>query len=119
MAGDLAQAIPGGGAQGIPLRGINSVLGGVSFGSQMDIGVEAEARSAQDATSLADVIRLGAAIAQTNQSAAQLASILSSLTVTAEGNTVRAGIKVSQADFEKLFNQLPAARINGRRIASR
>ena len=119
MAGDLAQAIPGGGAQGIPLRGINSVLGGVQFGSQMEIGVEAEAQSAQDATSLADVIRLGAAIAQTNQSAAQIGSILASLTVSAEGNTVRAGLKVSQADFEKLFNQLPPARTNGRRVASR
>ncbi len=118
MAGDLAQAIPGG-AQGLPLRGISSVLGGVQFGSLMDIGVEAEAQSAQDATSLADVIRLGVAIAQTNQSAAQIGNILNSLTVTAEGNTVRAGLKVSQADFEKLFNQLPPARASVRRVASR
>jgi hypothetical protein len=119
MPSDLANAT--GGAQGIPLRGINSVAGGVQFGSLVDIGIEAEARSTQDATSLADVLRLAAAFGQSNQAAAQIGNILNTLTISTDGNIVRASLKVPQADLEKMLNNNgPVARpARVRRVASR
>jgi len=115
-AADLAQGLPGAGAQGIPLRGISSFAAGVQFGNQVDIGMEAETRSTQDATSLADVLRFAAALGQSNQAAAQLGNLLSTLTITTEGNFVRAALKMSQADLEKMLNGQSA---RARRIASR
>jgi hypothetical protein len=100
---DLPQGLTGGSQ--IPLHGLNSVLGGAQFGNQVDIGVEAEARSVQDATSIADVLRFAAALGQSNKSAAQLGNFLNSLTVTTSGTVVKAALKVSQADLERLLNQ--------------
>ena len=119
MPSDLANAA--GGAQGISLRGISSVAGGVQFGSLVDIGIEAEARSTQDAASLADVLRFAAAIGQSNQAAAQIGNLLNSLTISTDGNIVRASLKVPQAEIEKLLNNnSPATRpARARRVASR
>jgi hypothetical protein len=115
---DLAAAA--GGSQSIPLHGVSSVAGGVLFGSLVDIGVEAEARTSQDANSLADVLRLVAALGQSNQAAAQAGNFLNSLTISTEGNIVRASLKVPQADLEKLMNNNGPSRrpARARRVAA-
>ena len=84
------------------LNGVQQTSGGVKFGANVDVTAEAVAGTAQDAASLASVIRLLAALGQSKGGAANLAPLFESLSVTTQGNAVRLALSVPEALAEQL-----------------
>lgn len=85
------------------LKAITQSSGGVKFGAMIQLSAEAVARTDKDATALADVVRFLASLAQSNAPAARAAAIISlvqSLSVTADGNTVKVGLAIPEEQIE-------------------
>lgn len=106
MAPDSAQA-----QKGQVLQSILAVSGGVELGDQVAVSFDALARSAQDATSLSDVIHLGAQLVQMqsekNAHAAVLSNALNSMIVSINGSTVHIGLNIPEQDLEHLAESAP------------
>ncbi len=90
-------------------KALQSVLqssGGIRFGSTVDISLDSVTRSPQDATSLADVVRLGASMfqmqRQKDQRAAILAGALDKMTLQATGSQVHLAFSLPEKDLERL-----------------
>ena len=93
-------------AQAKALQSILQSSGGVRFGSTVDVSLDSLTRSQQDATSLADVVRLGAGMfqmqRQKDQRAAILAAALDKMTLQANGAQVHLAFSLAEKDLERL-----------------
>ncbi|MGH9722253.1 MAG: hypothetical protein ACRD8O_18750, partial [Bryobacteraceae bacterium] len=86
-------------------RAIESSTLGIRFGSTIDVTAEATARSQQDATSLADVVKFLMNMVQLNANKgpiADLAKMLQGAQVSADANTVKLALSLAESDFENL-----------------
>ena len=110
---DLAFALPpsrdGNGkfsAQAKTLESIRRASGGVRFGDAVQVSLEAIARSPEDATSLADVVRFGASFVQMQRSkdpkAAILATALDKMALASTGDRVNLSFSIPEQDMEQL-----------------
>jgi hypothetical protein len=90
------------------LQSIRSASGGMRSGSTVDFSFDATARSAQDATSLADVFRFMASTVQmqrqnqNNPGLGVLAASMDNMTLTTAGNTVHIAFSVPEKSLEQL-----------------
>ncbi len=106
----------GGLMQGDILKAVEMAGGGIRFGADLLIVLEAVSRTDKDAAALADVARFLAGMAQLNAQkdpkAADSLQFLSRFQVTAAGNVTRMSLNLHTAEMEKLIrrSQAPAAR---------
>jgi hypothetical protein len=110
IAGSLPQS-PAGRIGPEILNAIQQTSAGIKFGSTVLISGEAVTRSPQDATALADVLRFVAGMVQLNrdkQGAAELATVLDTLDLKAEANTMRFSLSVPEEQFQQFLD--PARR---------
>ena len=93
-----------GALQGDLIKGIQQSSGGVKFGNMIEISGELTARSDQDASSLADVVKFFMNMAQMNAPGqAQLGALLKTLTVNTEANAVKVSVAIPENQVEMLF----------------
>ncbi len=92
------------------LKSVQSFTGGVKFGSDVQITGQAVADTAQNAASLAAVVKLGVNLLSMNSSkdaqAAQLAQLLQKIQVTTSGSDLNLAMTVPENQAEALLNQL-------------
>jgi hypothetical protein len=96
------------------LKAIQQTSGGIKFGAIVQISAEAVANSDQNATALADVIHFLGNMVQANApaaSAAAISSLVQSLNVQADGNTVKLALAIPEEQLEKLVNAAEQNRI--------
>ena len=102
----FAPAMPdrniGAALQGDLIKAIEQSSGGVRFGSVIEINGELTARTSQDASSLADVLKFFMSMAQANAPAGP-AAIIKNLTVSAEANAVKLSVAISEIELESLI----------------
>jgi hypothetical protein len=86
-------------------QNIQQAAGGVKFGAQVVFIAQAQADTAQNATSIAGVAQFLASMAQlqAQQKNPQLAAILTSLSITTSGNLVNLSLSVPEAQAEQGF----------------
>jgi len=92
------------------LKAIQQTSGGIKFGAIIQISAEAVANSSQNATALADVIRFLGNMVQLNApaaSAAAITSLVQSLSVQTDGNTVKLALAIPEQQLESLVNSAP------------
>ena len=93
------------------LQSIRAANGGVKFGSVVAISFDASARSEQDATSLADVFRLGASMVQMNRQqdprAGIMANSLDNMQLQTNGDKVHVGFTMSEKNLEQMAEMGP------------
>jgi hypothetical protein len=101
--------LPGGGSQLKDSSALQSVLqssGGVHFGDQVKLSLDATTRSPEDAISLTDVIRFVSSMVQTQRrnspSAALIAPALDHMELRATGADVHVGLSLSEKSLELL-----------------
>src|SRR5207244_3602113 len=95
-----------GALQGDILKSIQQSSGGVRFGNVIEVSGELTATTAQDATSLADVLRFLLNMAQNNAPAgpaAQLAPLIKNLTVNTDANSVKLSVGIPETDLETVI----------------
>jgi hypothetical protein len=94
------------------VKNIQSASSGVKFGANVQFTGQAVADTAQNAASLADVIRMVAGLAsmsaagQTSQGPA-IGELLQSLQVSTDGATVNIGLNVPESQIEAILNAKP------------
>jgi hypothetical protein len=95
------------------LQSIVTSSGGIRFGNTVDLTIDATARSAQDATSLQDVVRfLGSMLQMQRQNdprAAILASALDNMSLAVQGNNVHLAVSIPEKSMEQLAALGPAS----------
>lgn len=88
------------------LQSIRAASGGVAFGSLVSVTLDASARSAHDATSLADVFRFLASMVQMNRQADRRADIMASsldkMQLSTNGDTVHVVFTMSEKNLEQM-----------------
>jgi len=87
------------------LKSIQQTSGGVKFGQTVQFSGQAVADSSQNATALADVVRFLGNMAQANApatAAAAIASLLQSLSVQTDGNTITLAAALPESQVENL-----------------
>ena len=92
------------------LKAIQQTSGGIKFGAIIQISAEAVANSSQNATALADVIHFLGNMVQANApagSAAAITSLVQSLSVQTDGNTVKLALAIPEQQLETLVNSAP------------
>lgn len=98
-----------GGDQAKTLQSIMQAAGGIHYGETIDVTLEAIARSPQDATSLADVMRLGASMVQMQRQkdprAAVLAGALDNMELRTTGDRVHLSFSLPEKTLEQLIEQ--------------
>ena len=92
-------------------QNIQQAAGGVKFGAQIALTAQAQADTAQNATSMAGVVQFLVSMAQmqAQQKNPQLAAILPSLSVTTSGNFVNLSLSVPEAQAEQAVKIKPHA----------
>lgn len=99
-------------------EGVQESSGGVRFGNTVELSLDAVARSPQDATALADVIRLLASTVQVSRQsdprAGILAGALDSMTLSTSGNDLHVAISLPEKSLEQLASLGPK---HGARVA--
>lgn len=92
-----------------PFAALDKVLqssGGVKFGANVVLSLQAVCQTAQDASALADVLKSVVSIARLNegsqQSAAAMAALLQSLTVSSDGTTVKVSLSIPEQQLEQM-----------------
>jgi hypothetical protein len=97
--------------KGDALAGIQQTAGGMIFGSTVQMMAELVARSAQDASSLVDIVKFLAGMAQSNTAnqanTAILVNALSTLDIQATGATVTMSVSVPETDLEQIIESAP------------
>ena len=113
----IASLLPAGAATGAGpaaqilsvLKSIQSFTGGVKLGSDVQVTGQAVADTAQNATSLAAVVKLGVNLASMNSGKdpqlAQLAQLLQNIQVTTSGSNLNLAMTVPETQVEGLLNQ--------------
>ena len=86
-------------------QNIQQAAGGLKYGSQVVFTGQAQADTPQNATSIAGVVQFMASMAQlqAQQKNPQMASILTSLSITTSGNQVNLSLRVPEAQAEQAF----------------
>jgi hypothetical protein len=96
------------------LRSIRAASGGVKFGSNVAVTFDAGTRSAQDATSLADVFRFGASMVQMQRDkspqAGLMAASMDNMQLTTNGDTVHVAFSMSEKNLEQMAELRPTVR---------
>ena len=93
------------------LQKIESASGGVKFGAVVVVTGQAQAATPQDASSLGDVMKLFASMAQLSASQRpEAAALAQSLVVTTQGSTVTITLSVPQDQIQQLVKPKAAAR---------
>ena len=86
------------------LQKILQASGGVKFGSTIALTAEAQAATAQDATSMGQVLQFLANMALTqSQNDPAAAALVKGLSVNAQGQTLKVAISIPNAQFEQLM----------------
>ncbi len=92
------------------LKSVQSFTGGVKFGSDVQVSGHVVADTAQNATSLAAVVKLGVNLLSMNSGkdaqAAQLAQLLQNVQVTTSGPDLNLAMTLPETQLEALVNQL-------------
>ncbi len=108
LQSELGQSAPAGSQT---IQAISSASGGVRFGSNIQLTLDAVARSEKDASSLADVIRFGASMlqmkGQSDPQTALLASALNQMILSANGQNVHLALSIPEATVEQLADARP------------
>lgn len=96
--------LPGGVANQNTFQQVTQFNGGIKFGSSVVLTAEAIAQTAQDAASLAGVVQFLASLAQTQSNGdPNAALVLKSLTVAAQGTSVKIGLSLPTDQFQNLI----------------
>ena len=85
------------------LKSIQQTSGGVKFGATVRLSAEAVAGTDKDATALADVVRFLGLMVQSNaptEIAAAITSLVQSLSVQTDGNTVKLALAIPEEQLE-------------------
>ncbi|HVX66921.1 MAG TPA: hypothetical protein VHA11_09985 [Bryobacteraceae bacterium] len=102
---ELAQGLPdsnlSGALRGDALRSIEQASGGATFGTAVKFSAELLTRTAEDASSLAGVLRFLSGLVRTGPQQ----SLVSALDLTAEGKTVKVNAAIPESLLETLFQQ--------------
>lgn len=95
---------------------ITQANGGVKFGANVQVSVEAIAGNAQDAQNLAIVVRMLASLAQANSQAnPDLTSLLGAMMVTTDATSVKLSLTVPEDQFERIVHMKHSPRQTARR----
>jgi hypothetical protein len=120
FAGKVPDKQLNGALNGDMLQGIALASGGVQFGSTVQIGAEAVTRSAQDATSLVDVVKFLAGMVQMNRDKPEVsnfAALLDTLSFKTAGNIMSMTLSMAEPDLEKLIK--PATAVHSPRTTKK
>lgn len=110
FAGQIGNATLQNGLNGNLLQAIQQASGGVKFGDTITISGQAVTRSAQDANSLADVVRFLAGLVQMNQNGANpTVTLLNSMQLSTNGNTMLVSLSLPESQVEQLLMKGPAS----------
>jgi len=105
--------LAGSAMQGDVLKAVVEIGGGIKFGADLLISIEAVNRTDKDAAALADVVRFFVGMAQMSAQkdpkAANSLQFLQRLQLTAEGNVTRMSLSIPGAELEKLIQKAQAA----------
>jgi hypothetical protein len=108
----LGRAMPGGQRSNsnpaATFRSITVAQGGLKLGNTIDVDALATTRSDKDAQALHDVMRFLAGMIQLKSddaSAAEVASLLESMQLSASGNKVTLKLSIPENQIEQLFNR--------------
>ena len=100
------------------LESIRSASGGMRSGTTVDVALDATARSAQDATSLADVFRFMASAVQMQRQkdprAALLATAIDNMQLTTSGSTVHVSFSIPEKSLEQMADLRTQMKPNGK-----
>ena len=100
------------------LRGVVESSGGIRFGDTVQFSFNALTRSPQDATSLTDLLRFLASLAQmqrdSNPQAAILAGGLDSMSLETNDRNVHARLSFTEGNLERLVDSLPSSKATAR-----
>lgn len=114
IADDMRNPQIEGAMNGNLFQSMDSVAGGVRFGSaNVEVMAEAAMRSEKDATAMVDVIRFLAGMIQMNAkdpNAAEMASLLNKMELKATGTQFRMSLQIPEDQLEKMVK--PARRGN-------
>jgi hypothetical protein len=103
---DFAGVTPRGPAHGPVnpeiLTKLTEAAGGIQFGQLVQLSGEAMAETQQDATALADVVRMLAQLALVRNNDPDAAAVLRSLTVTAQDRTVKVSASIPEEKLEQI-----------------
>jgi hypothetical protein len=101
----------GGGAQNNAFNSIQQAAGGVKFGTLVEVKGQAQADTAQNASSMADALKLLANLAamQANNDPAAK-SLLQSLTVSASGNLLNVSVSLPEDQLQQVLKPKAAVR---------
>jgi hypothetical protein len=93
------------GINGNLVQSIQQASGGIKFGDMVALTIQAVARSPQDATSLADVVRFLMGMVQMNQNAKNpaLTALVNSLQLSTTGNTMTVSLSLPETQIEQAF----------------
>ena len=95
---------------------IQQASGGVKFGANIVFSGEAQAATAQDATSMGQLLQFLANLALTqSQNDPTAAALVKALTVNAQGQTLKIGLTLPQSQFEQLVQ--PRQHTGRKRVA--
>jgi hypothetical protein len=93
------------------LQKIESASAGVKFGSMVVVTGQAKAATPQDASSVADVLKLFVSMAQLQASQhPEAAALAQSLVVSAQGSTVKITLSLPEDQIQQLVKPKAAAR---------
>jgi hypothetical protein len=107
-----------GALQGDLLKAIEQQSGSVRFGDMIEVRGELTAKTNQDATSLADVLKFFLSMAQSNApaQARQFAALLRNTNVTTEANAVKLFVSIPESELETLIRLASNRRVRAPRI---
>lgn len=113
IADDIQSPQVGGMMNNNLFASMQSVLGGVRFGTNVEVMAEATMRSEKDATAMVDVIRFLAGMLQLNtqndKRAAELATLLDKMQLSSSGTQFKLSLMIPEDALEGIVK--PAARV--------
>jgi hypothetical protein len=111
-----APKVPGLNGQGA-FQSIQSMAGGVKFGSLVVVKGQAVADNAQDATQMGDALKLLASLAQMQaQKEPAAAALAQSLQVTTQGSTLNVQVSLPEDQLQEIVKPRPNIRRNERAL---
>jgi hypothetical protein len=108
LQSELGQSVPAGSQM---FQAVSSASGGVKFGSNVQLTLDAVAQSEKDASAITDVLRFGASMlqmkSQSDPHAALLSSALNQMLLSAKGQNVHLSLSIPEATVEQLADARP------------
>jgi len=113
LSGNVSNPQLNGIMQGDIVRNVVETAGGIKFGPDIEIGLQAITRTDKDAAALADVFKFFIGIvqmsAQKNPTAASSMAFLQRMSLKTEGNIFSVSLTIPEAELQKLIRQATAA----------